>query len=478
MKKTAPCLWLALLILILSAACTASARFFEAVPVNLSLPDAAAPALIPATGDPQAAFSYNATVEYGDPDAILAGTGPLWTYIQYPQAGGFADKIVAHWAQTLYANARRDIDALCQPGASAAGKIHVLFDSYLVDGRFVGIVERGTFAGSHWEQPRNIVGTFNLDIERGILLSRAELLDPAHMDAVLALLREKIIEARPDAADSLDEPDVQWLSHVAIGHDGLLVLLERGLYLPPSLGSLTLTLPYTELGDAFLPFAERDSANPSAPDIPFQSAEISPDKPVVALTFDDGPSRYTDPILDLLERHGARATFCVIGNLVEARRDTVARAFDLGCEIVGHSWAHRDLTKLTAEQILTELLDTNLVISSITGTAPKFHRPPYGAVSKKLTNASREADMAMLFWSVDPQDWRTQDADTVAANILEHVKDGSVIICHDLYASTVEAMERVIPELISQGYQFVTVSELFAFSDEEVEAGAVYRGTR
>jgi peptidoglycan/xylan/chitin deacetylase (PgdA/CDA1 family) len=195
---------------------------------------------------------------------------------------------------------------------------------------------------------------------------------------------------------------------------------------------------------------------------------------MVALTFDDGPSKFTSQILDILEKYGARATFCVVGNIADAKRDTIKRASDLGCEIIGHSWDHRDLSKLSAGEIKAELNDTAALIESITGTFPKMYRPPYGATSTTLKNVSAELGYALIHWSVDPLDWSSRNANMVYNAIMTNVGNRAIVLSHDLYGSTADAMERVIPELISKGYQLVTVSELMYYSDITLEAGKVY----
>jgi len=200
---------------------------------------------------------------------------------------------------------------------------------------------------------------------------------------------------------------------------------------------------------------------------------------MIALTFDDGPSKYTTQVLDILEKYNARATFCVVGNLVNARKDTVKRAFDLDCEIIGHSWDHRDLSKLTVEEIESQLNDTSAVIETVTGdVSPKLFRPPYGAVSSTLKNASAQLGYAMINWSVDPEDWRTRNADAIYSEVMSNLSSKAIVLSHDLYGATADAYERIIPELVSMGYQLVTVSELMYYSGKTLEAGVVYYSGR
>lgn len=217
---------------------------------------------------------------------------------------------------------------------------------------------------------------------------------------------------------------------------------------------------------------------PAVPDSPPLRGDIDPSKPMIALTFDDGPSQYTPRILDILAQYGARATFCVVGNRVSARQDTVKRASDLGCEVIGHSWDHSDLSKLAPEEIQKELDDTSAAIEAATGVRPRLYRPPYGAVNDRVKSVSAASGYALITWTVDPLDWKTRDAAQVCEAILDEAQDRAIVLCHDLYGSTADAMERVVPELLSIGYQLVTVSELMYYSDKTLEAGAVYNSGR
>ena len=115
-----------------------------------------------------------------------------------------------------------------------------------------------------------------------------------------------------------------------------------------------------------------------------------------------------------------------------------------------------------------------MLIESITGTSPQFFRPPFGAVNSELKDVSRELGLGIVNWSVDTLDWKIRDANAVYNAVMGNVTDRAIILNHDLYKSTADAMERIIPELISRGYQLVTVSELMYYSGVVFEAGKVY----
>lgn len=182
----------------------------------------------------------------------------------------------------------------------------------------------------------------------------------------------------------------------------------------------------------------------------------------IALTFDDGPSdTTTGQVLDVLEKHGVKGTFFLIGdNITEERIPLIKRALSLGCEAENHSKTHSDMTTLSREEIKAEIAYTSAKITAVTGRAPEFFRPPY-----ILCNATMYESIDLVFISgYGCEDW---EADASAEHRIERTlaqaEDGAIILLHDFEDNdkTVEALETIIPALRERGYEFVTVSELF-----------------
>jgi len=203
-------------------------------------------------------------------------------------------------------------------------------------------------------------------------------------------------------------------------------------------------------------------------------------RPMVALTFDDGPSEFTDLILDILIEHEARATFCVLGSLVERGAPTLQRMVEHNMEIVGHSWDHTSFIDLNDEQIRRQVTRTADEIQFFTQTSlPPLMRLPYGAGNPRVTGVLRMMGYSMLSWTLDPRDWEIRNVDAIYDNIMNAVTDGSIILLHDIHLTTYQAMYRVIPSLIEAGFELVTASELIAvvYGDEALVPGKTYRGT-
>jgi peptidoglycan/xylan/chitin deacetylase (PgdA/CDA1 family) len=194
---------------------------------------------------------------------------------------------------------------------------------------------------------------------------------------------------------------------------------------------------------------------------------------LVALTFDDGPGPHTNRLLDILAGERVKVTFFVLGSRAQYYPDIVRRAASEGHQVASHTLSHKDLTKLSVEGVNYEIVATNEVLAGILGYGPTAMRPPYGAVNDVVRGA---AGVPIILWSVDPLDWKYRDSDVVYNNVVGAVGDGSVVLMHDIHATTVGAVQRIIETLRGQGYAFVTIDEMFAARGVEGVAGSVYRG--
>lgn len=201
---------------------------------------------------------------------------------------------------------------------------------------------------------------------------------------------------------------------------------------------------------------------------------IDPTKPMVALTFDDGPGKDTAKILDILDQYGSRATFFVVGNRVKNFSDGLAQVTQRGSEVGTHTWSHEDLSKLSQGNIQSQLQKSIDAIENITGQPVTLMRPPYGAISGNVKTVCGQMNLPIIQWSLDTRDWETRSASKTYDSIMNNVKNGSIILCHEIVPSTITAMERVVPELINRGYQLVTVTELFTYGGQTLEPGKVY----
>lgn len=195
----------------------------------------------------------------------------------------------------------------------------------------------------------------------------------------------------------------------------------------------------------------------------------------IALTFDDGPNTETTPrVLEKLGKYGIPASFFLVGDNITAESAEVSRAaFGKGCEICSHSRTHSVMPELTAEQIRAEIEFTDSKIKEITGAAPRFFRPPYIAVNDVMLDNIDKIFIA----GIGAEDWLDEvTAEMRAEKILAQAKNGSIILLHDMQGNsrTVAALDLIIPALQNDGYEFLTVSELFAAEGIEPKRGVIY----
>ena len=201
--------------------------------------------------------------------------------------------------------------------------------------------------------------------------------------------------------------------------------------------------------------------------------EIDPNKPMVALTFDDGPSAHTPRVLDCLEKYNQAATFFVVGTCASVYPEYITRAYEIGCEIGNHSYNHPDLTTLSYAQIQSQMDRTNALIYNATGTYATVTRTPGGSVNSTVKGAINNP---IILWSIDTVDWKTRDTQATVNCVLNNVEDGDIVLMHDLHKPTVAAAEIIIPALVARGYQLVTVSELAQYRGNGLEDHKVYYG--
>ena len=193
----------------------------------------------------------------------------------------------------------------------------------------------------------------------------------------------------------------------------------------------------------------------------------------VALTFDDGPSgKYTRALLDGLYDRGAKATFLLCGYRIKDYPDLAQRILDEGHEIGYHGYTHDPMKTMSRRQIAQELMDTQALLPQ--GCRPAFLRPPGGFRSDAVTQVAEARGLAILHWSVDPHDWKIHDKQAIEQAVLNQVKDGDIILLHDMSSQSVEAALDIVDALTDQDYEFVTVSELARLRGIRPKPGTVY----
>ena len=198
---------------------------------------------------------------------------------------------------------------------------------------------------------------------------------------------------------------------------------------------------------------------------------IDRNKPMVALTFDDGPNANTSRVLDILEKYNVKATFFVLGTNIKGYEDIILRMKELGMEIGNHMYSHKLMTRLTEEEITSEIKKVDDLVFDIINRYPSLIRPSYGTSNKRMLKI---IDRPVIIWDIDTLDWKYHNSTRISNKILDKVSDGDIVLMHDIYSATANSLEITIPKLLDKGYQLVTVSELFYLKEKELNAGKIY----
>lgn len=212
----------------------------------------------------------------------------------------------------------------------------------------------------------------------------------------------------------------------------------------------------------------RASITPKGAGVPPEPAPvlpaIDPSRPMIALTFDDGPrTSVTSRILDSLQANGGKATFFIVGSNVNNNAGVVKRMVEQGCEVANHTHDHKYITKISDGEIVSQLAATNQKIEAACGASPVLMRPPGGYINAHSLSVVKSLGMTAIMWSIDTRDWQHRNAQKTIDTVLSQVRDGDIILMHDIYSTSADAAVVLIPELTARGYQLVTVSELAAY---------------
>ena len=250
--------------------------------------------------------------------------------------------------------------------------------------------------------------------------------------------------------------------------DNELIIYYYDYEITPSLNEdIFLTVNYNEIKDYLNINVDLDSFYNNE-----DGSVINTNKKLVAITFDDGPGPYTNKLLDILNANKAHATFFMLGNNLEKYRSVVLNVYNSGNEIGYHSYAHTNFKRQDIATIKSELDQSNAILKNITGTTFSLIRPPYGSINNEIKEA---IDASFILWSVDTEDWRHKDSEYLLNYVLENIYAGAIILFHDIHATSVDAMTKILPYLYVEGYQVVTVSDLAKNYNVTLEPHKVYR---
>ncbi len=423
--------------------------------------------------------------EFGEPTSYIDMSDDMVTGILYPLTEfNFLNTAIKAWVNDtakFYKNETAQFQDKSEPSELA-----VAYESEQISDSYAYVKLSGVFASKSLAHPVEVLRTFNVDTKSKKILTASDIFTKSGYQDFF----NEVVQTAEIDQNSVNN---KVLAYFLLKSDGIEIILLRGDYLPMSDGTKTFFFPYADIKDwlkddfSLKPQTEKkdeeptettDKKEPQPQNIqtPVTTPNVQSNqtgKKMIALTFDDGPSAHTDRLLDLFKKHGGKGTFFVLGNLIDRRPQTLVRMRDEGHQISSHGWDHRQLTKLDSQQIKDQLMMTRAKIFDTTGVDTLVMRPPYGSCNNTVKEVGKELGISFVNWSVDTLDWKTKNANSIYNEILKSANNGAIVLCHDLYGTTVDAMEKVIPKLIENGYELVTVNELMS-QKGGLEAGKLY----
>lgn len=401
--------------------------------------------------------SQNPHREYGEQQSELSYDEYYVTSINYPKTN--IEELDHAILDCIHRYQDRFLAEVANYQESDRAEFNVSYQSYLKNDRFISV--KLDFYRSIYQNAETIE-TFVYDVEEKKMVDFYDLYDEEALEKVSTYAISYFQTNFPEECNTQQfkissSPTLTNFHYFVLRKDAIVFYFQEHTLFDRI---ASLEVPYDELDGKFSFEKERQVFVAYDQVLNEPVKNIDPQKPMIALTFDDGPTkRYTPVILDALKEHNASATFFVLGSKAESEPELLQRMVMEGNEIGNHTYSHKQLTTLSKEKIEEEITHTQESIFKVTNQYPDLIRPPYGSRNDTVFQCADHKKI--VTWTIDTEDWRSKNVQKVVDKVLSEVEDGSIILMHDMYASTAEAAVILIPELQERGYQLVTVSELY-----------------
>jgi len=379
-------------------------------------------------------------------------------------------------------------------------ELHIDYEIVYETSRHLSLIFRESkFLGG--AQSSSAMYTYNFNLKQGRQLTLKDLFkgSSAYLEILSQYIRETLIENHAlditlddDWVIKGSQPLESNFKHFVLKENSLVILFEKYQIGPAFIGEPFLEIPF-DVFTAHIELKEITLAQPPAEIETIETTEskttiepitestvetttselLSTDEKIIApvlnrkkiaITFEDGPHPiYTPLILDALKSRNKVATFFVMGNRANEYPKLTKRIYDEGHLLGNHSWSHTQLTRLSYEDILNQIEQTNETVARLTGFTPFIYRPPYGIYNEHVIST---ANMPAILWSIDPLDLKFDDSAYITNYVLDHAFDGAIILLRDTNPNTTQALSAIIDGLVKEGFDIVTVDELLEIDAE------------
>ena len=394
--------------------------------------------------------------------------------VRYPAVGNEAiDRAIAKRVDDLVSVFKRQVQELRTDGRNRM-LMAADYESYQTGEDLLSVK-----FNIHKELPQageagDTVETYTYRMSDGAELALSDVLTEGYLELLSAKTKEFVQAQGGTPKNGAAEAVEANFKYYTWNEDGLTLYFPGGTLVDGVTEVLSFTVPMEELSGHLAMDLGGDGQAAQAP----VSGNVDPTKPMVCLTFDDGPKASTTPeLLDILEENDARATFFVVGDALKGSKaeEIIRRELELGCQVGNHTLNHMNFKKISDEEIESQIEGVNDILKGWGLSGTSTVRPPYGGWNNHVRDVVK---YPMARWNVDTLDWETKDPQATIQCVLYDEKkkaaDGDIILMHDIQAETIEACRTIIPELKAQGFQLVTMEEMFAAKGIPYEAGKVY----
>uniref|UniRef100_UPI002FC7DA50 polysaccharide deacetylase family protein n=1 Tax=Lysinibacillus sp. 54212 TaxID=3119829 RepID=UPI002FC7DA50 len=344
------------------------------------------------------------------------------------------------------------------------GELNIHFDTYQYNEKYYSFVFTNRMSANDNDLTTSIKTVF-YNIESKEILDIQSLLgeDDKNLETFVTHVRS-VIEANKELQpvllkeDMLLATEARWIlfDKFAIHDDELVIYFDEGSIAKKEYGPVSITIPLSFLNPILAAEFQIEMVAEENP-----GNVIDDNRKRVALTFDDGPHpKVTMQILQSLEKYNAKATFFMLGNRVQYYPEIAKEVHNRGHELGNHSWSHPVLPKLSKAQIMGEFTTTEEAIFASTGHESTVFRPPYGATNAAINEM---IPRHVVNWTVDTLDWKHRDQHKLLPIVQNGMHNNAIILMHDIHQSTADGLDAVLAYLSSEGYEFVTVSEILPY---------------
>jgi len=389
-------------------------------------------------------------------ETIVENKNNIIAALTYPTTGFTKlDKAIQKYAEESYNAFKMEYSSFYT--LAQESEFNLDYQYWVTNNQYHNIILTTFISSSDLAHPINEIKTFVYDKSKNKIINVEDFLGKEKLREVLPILKQELIQKYKDCIilETLDSEITGSFQNAqfTISNENLTFHFDPYKVTSGNCGIIKIDIPLSKLGIQF----SQPTMQENEIVVTMNERVIDPSRPVVAITFDDGPSKYTQEILSILQKYDANGTFFVLGNKTKAYQDTLQEALNQGNEIGNHSYNHKWLTRLDIEDFREQIDKTQSLIQELTGYTPALLRPTYGSINKKIRN---NTNLKIVLWDVDSLDWKIKDSKKIANRVLKDVEDMDIILFHDTYKRTVESLKIVLQELQKEGYQFVTVSEL------------------